>query len=162
MKNANRAETSKEAKTLTVVAKAEKKLRAKGKPNAATVEASSGALSGETVGLNVGDRVSQFCRLDPAGEIAEEGRLHTTAAGVEKHFAKLPAAVIALEAGTHSGWIARLMKKFGHHVVVANSVIAKRHTRKYQHNSCKHFTDSCALPIDSVSLVKLTPAYRWY
>ena len=38
MKNANRAETAKEAKALTVVAKAEKKLRAKGKPNAATVE----------------------------------------------------------------------------------------------------------------------------
>ena len=108
MKNANRAETSKEAKALTVVAKVENELRAKGKPNAATVEASSGALSGETVGLDVGDRVSQFCRLDAAGEIAEEGRLHTTAAGVEKHFAKLPAAVIALEAGTHSGWIARL------------------------------------------------------
>jgi hypothetical protein len=36
------------------------------------------------------DRVSKFGRLDPAGEIAEDGRLHTTAAGVEKHFAKLP------------------------------------------------------------------------
>ena len=120
MKNANKAETSKEAKALTVVAKVEKKLRAKGKPNAATVETSSGALSGETVGLDVGDRVSQFCRLDAAGEIAEEGRLHTNAASIEKHFAKLPAAVIALEAGTHSGWIARLLKRFGHHVIVAN------------------------------------------
>src|SRR5690606_34647668 len=77
-------------------------------------------LSSCTVGRDVGERVSQCCRLDAAGEIAEEGRLHTTAAGVEKHFAKLPAAVIALEAGTHSGWIARLLKRFGHHVIVAN------------------------------------------
>lgn len=119
MKNANKAEMLKEAKALTVVAKVEKKLRAKGKPNGITAEAANG-LSGETIGLDVGDRVSQFCRLDLAGEIAEEGRLHTTAASMEKHFAKLPAAVIALEAGTQSGWIARLLKRFGHQVIVAN------------------------------------------
>ena len=72
------------------------------------------------MGIDVGDRVSQFCRLDAAGEIAEQGRLHTTAASMEKHFAKLPAAVIALEAGTQSGWIARLLRHFGHQVIVAN------------------------------------------
>ncbi len=37
MKNANKAETSKEAKALSVVAKVEKQSRAKGKPSAATV-----------------------------------------------------------------------------------------------------------------------------
>jgi transposase len=72
------------------------------------------------VGIDLGDRVSQFCRLDAAGEIAEQGRLHTTAASMEKHFAKLPATVIALEAGTQSGWIARLLRHFGHQVIVAN------------------------------------------
>ena len=102
MKNANKAETSKEAKALSVVAKVEKQSRAKEKPSAATVEPGNG-LSGETIGLDVGDRVSQFCRLNLAGEIAEEGRLHTNAASIEKHFGKLPAAVIALEAGTQSG-----------------------------------------------------------
>jgi hypothetical protein len=77
-----------------VVAKVEKKSRAKGKPAAGTVEPANG-LSGETIGLDVGDRVSQFCRLDAASEIAEEGRLHTNAASLEKYFVKLPAAVIA-------------------------------------------------------------------
>ena len=119
MKNANKAETSREAKALSVVAKVENKSRAKGEPNAATVERVNG-LSGETIGLDVGDRVSQFCRLDAAGEIAEEGRLHTNAASIEKHFAKLPAALIALEAGTQSGWIARLLRHFGHRVIVAH------------------------------------------
>lgn len=119
MKNANKAETSREAKALSVVAKVEKQSRAKGKPSAATVEQVNG-LSGETIGLDVGDRVSQFCRLNLAGEIAEEGRLHTNAASIEKHFAKLPAALIALEAGTQSGWIARLLRHFGHQVIVAN------------------------------------------
>ncbi|MCC7341214.1 MAG: hypothetical protein IT170_09015 [Bryobacterales bacterium] len=52
-------------------------------------------MSGETIGLDVGDRLSQFRRLDAAGEIAGEGRLHTNAASIEKHFAKLPAAVAA-------------------------------------------------------------------
>jgi hypothetical protein len=42
MKNANKAEMLKEAKALTVVAKVEKKLRAKGKPNGITAEAANG------------------------------------------------------------------------------------------------------------------------
>ena len=36
--------------------------------------------------------------------------MHTNAASVEKRFAKMPAAVMALEAGTHSGWMARVLK----------------------------------------------------
>ena len=131
MKNASKAVTSIQAKALCVVAKVEKpgEACAEAKPAAkkaskpireSSAESSPKALSGETVGIDVGDRVSQFCRLDAGGEIAEQGRLHTNAAGIEKHFAKLPAAVIALEAGTQSGWIARLLRHFGHQVVVAN------------------------------------------
>jgi hypothetical protein len=44
MKNADKAETSKEAKALRVVAKAEKQSRAKGKANAGTVEQANGLL----------------------------------------------------------------------------------------------------------------------
>jgi hypothetical protein len=72
---------------------------------------------GDTIGIDIGDRVSQFCRLDASGEIAEQGKLHTSAASLEKHFAKLPSAVIALEAGTQSGWIARLLRRFGHKAI---------------------------------------------
>ena len=68
-------------------------------------------LAGGNHRSRCGDRVSQFCPLDAAGEIAEEGRLHTNAASIEKYFAKLPAAVIALEAGTQSGWMARLLRR---------------------------------------------------
>jgi transposase len=131
MRNARKAVTSIQAKALCVVAKVEKPRRAcaeatpaaKGVSKAVdepSAEPAAKAISGETVGIDVGDRVSQFCRLDAAGQIAEQGRLHTTAASMEKHFAKLPAAVIALEAGTQSGWIARLLRHFGHQVIVAN------------------------------------------
>ena len=131
MKNAGKAVTSIQANALCVVAKVEKpgEACAEAKPAAkkaskrireSSAESSPKALSGETVGIDVGDRVSQFCRLDAGGEIAEQGRLHTNAASIEKHFAKLPVAVIVLEAGTQSGWIARLLRHFGHQVVVAN------------------------------------------
>jgi len=65
MKNANKAETSREAKALSVVAKVENKSRAKGEPNAATVERVNG-LSGETIGLDVGDRGSGISLLNLA------------------------------------------------------------------------------------------------
>jgi hypothetical protein len=131
MRNARKAVTSIQAKALCVVAKVEKSRRAcaeatpaaKGVSKAVdepSAEPAAKAISGETVGIDIGDRVSQFCRLDAAGQIAEQWRLHTTAASMEKHFAKLPAAVIALEAGTQSGWIARLLRHFGHQVIVAN------------------------------------------
>ena len=54
-----------------------------------TEEADGLSREADTIGIDVGDRVSQFCRLDASGEIAEQGKLHTNAAGFEKHFAKL-------------------------------------------------------------------------
>ena len=50
----------------------------------------------------------------------EEGRIQTTAAALEKHFASEPRMRIALEAGTHSPWVSRLLKSYGHQVIVAN------------------------------------------
>ncbi len=78
-----------------------KNSRARGKSSADTVESVNGS-SGETIGIDVGERASQLCRLDPAGEIADEARLQTNAASIERHFAKLPAAATALGAGPQS------------------------------------------------------------
>lgn len=50
----------------------------------------------------------------------EEGRIQTTAASIEKHFGSEPQMRIALEAGTHSPWVSRLLKSYGHQVIVAN------------------------------------------
>ena len=74
----------------------------------------------ETIGIDISDKVSSFCRITEDGEIAEEGRFHTSPEMVSKRFGQIPAARIALEAGTHSAWMTHLLRSFGHEVYVAN------------------------------------------
>ena len=50
----------------------------------------------------------------------EEGRIQTTRHRLEKHFASEARMRIALEAGTDSPWVSRLLKSYGHQVIVAN------------------------------------------
>jgi len=73
------------------------------------------------VGLDLGDRWSHYCVLDCAGGIVQEGRIRTTALGVEEWFAELPPTCIVMEAGTHSPWVSRQLQGYGHKVIVANA-----------------------------------------
>lgn len=75
----------------------------------------------ETVGLDIGDRVSQVCVLDATGERVEEARIATTQAGIERYFGRRAPCQVALEAGTHSRWMSELLASFGHDVLVANA-----------------------------------------
>jgi len=54
------------------------------------------------IGLDLGDRFSQFCMVNRQGDIVERGRVATTAVGMRKQFEGMAPAGIALEAGTHS------------------------------------------------------------
>src|SRR5438445_2204951 len=74
-----------------------------------------------TIGLDLGDRASDYCILDEEGTIVEEGRLTTTQAGLRQRFAALARVRIAMEVGTHSPWVSRLLKELGHEVLVANA-----------------------------------------
>ncbi len=74
-----------------------------------------------TIGLDLGDRNSWYCVLDEAGRIQLEQRVCTTAKGFQEVFGGMPRSRIALEIGTHSPWISRLLKQWGHEVVVANA-----------------------------------------
>ncbi len=74
----------------------------------------------KVVGLDLGDRHSHYCMLTSTGEVMEEGRIQTNRAALEKHFGTEAGMRIALEAGTHSGWVSRLLKSYGHQVIVAN------------------------------------------
>ncbi len=71
-------------------------------------------------GLDLGDRYSHYCVLTGDGELVEEGRLQSTEGNLRKQFANEPRMRIALEAGTHSPWVSRLLESFGHEVLVAN------------------------------------------
>ncbi len=75
----------------------------------------------EVMGLDLGDRSSQICRMDrKTGAVLEERRLSTTTASVQRYFSSLPPQLVALESGTHSLWMTRLVKSLGHEVIVAN------------------------------------------
>src|SRR5262252_3034491 len=74
-----------------------------------------------TIGLDLGDRNSWYCVLDEAGRIQVEQRVRTTAKALQEVFGTMPRSRIALEIGTHSPWISRLLKQWGHEVIVANA-----------------------------------------
>jgi len=59
--------------------------------------------------------------LTGTGELMEEGRIQSTAAALTKQFGNEPRMRIALETGTHSPWVSRLLEGFGHQVIVANA-----------------------------------------
>jgi len=77
------------------------------------------------VGLDLGDRFSWLCVLDEDGEVVEEGRIRSTEVGFRGWFGGRDAVCVALEVGTHSPWVSRLLKELGHEVIVANA----RHVR---------------------------------
>ena len=74
-----------------------------------------------TIGLDLGDRNSWYCVVDEAGHIQVEPRVRTTAKGLREVFGAMPRSRIALEIGTHSPWISRLLSELGHEVIVANA-----------------------------------------
>jgi transposase len=74
-----------------------------------------------TVGLDLGDRNSWYCVVDGAGQIQLEQRVRTYAKGLQEVFGAMPRSRIALEIGTHSPWVSRLLRELGHEVIVANA-----------------------------------------
>jgi transposase len=75
-----------------------------------------------TAGLDLGDKYSYLCIIDQhSGEVIEEGRLRTTPEALKRRFASERPMRIAIEAGTHSPWVSRLLEECGHEALVANA-----------------------------------------
>jgi transposase len=74
-----------------------------------------------TIGLDLGDRWSFYCVLDEAGQVILEQTLPTTPEAMKQTFGKIPRSLIALETGTHSPWVSRLLTELGHKVIVAHA-----------------------------------------
>lgn len=73
-----------------------------------------------TIGMDLGDKSSRYCVLDPEGGVVKEGSVATTKKGMAQAFGSLPHSRMALEVGTHSPWVSRLLSHLGHEVIVAN------------------------------------------
>jgi transposase len=74
-----------------------------------------------TIGLDLGDRSSCYCVLDEAGEVLLEQKVSTTPEAIKEVFGAMPRSRIALETGTHSPWVSRLLKELGHEPIVAHA-----------------------------------------
>src|SRR5215212_4865932 len=75
-----------------------------------------------TAGLDLGDKYSYLCLIDThSGEVMEEGRLRTSLETLKRRFSSEQPMRIAIEAGTHSPWVSRVLEECGHEVLVANA-----------------------------------------
>jgi transposase len=92
-----------------------------------------------TMGLDLGDRWSSYCVLDEAGKIILEQEVPTTPEALKQTFERIPRSLIALETGTHSPWISRLLAELGHKVIVAHAqkvqLITKSNRKDDRHDA---------------------------
>src|SRR6202008_3477010 len=92
-----------------------------------------------TIGLDLGDRWSFYCVLDEAGKILLEQKVATTPEAMKQTFAKIPRSLIALETGTHSPWVSRLLTELRHEVLVAHAqrveLITKSNRKDDRHDA---------------------------
>jgi transposase len=71
-------------------------------------------------GLDLGDKTSALCICSAEGQVQEHFRVKTSAPGLARRLQNVEPMRIALEAGAQSPWVSRLLKQWGHEVVVAN------------------------------------------
>src|SRR6266851_4640732 len=74
-----------------------------------------------TIGVDLGDKTSRYCVLDRDGNVLLERSTATTKKGLAQAFASMGASRIAVEVGTHSPWVKRLLESWNHQVIVANA-----------------------------------------
>jgi transposase len=74
-----------------------------------------------TIGMDLGDKTSRYCLLDEDGKILRESGVASTKKAIAQAFARLGRCRVAIEVGTHSPWVSRLLASFGHEVIVANA-----------------------------------------
>jgi transposase len=73
-----------------------------------------------TIGMDLGDRSSRYCVLGGEDE-QSEGSVATTRKGMLQKFSGMRRGRIAIEVGTHSPWVSRLLTGLGFEVIVANA-----------------------------------------
>lgn len=72
------------------------------------------------IGIDIGDRKSEVC-VYSAGKVLERFKAPSTVEGIRLALEKFAPARVAIEAGTHSPWMSRLLEELGFEVYVANT-----------------------------------------
>src|SRR6202795_1633024 len=92
-----------------------------------------------TIGVDLGDRWSFYCVLEEAGKIILEQKVPTTSEAMKQTFSRIAQSRIALETGTHSPWVSRLLTELGHEVIVAHAqkvqLITKSNRKDDRHDA---------------------------
>ena len=73
-----------------------------------------------TVGVDLGDKWSNYCIVGLDGEKLMEGEVPTAQVDFVDFFQSLAAARVVMEVGTHSAWARDVVASCGHEVLVAN------------------------------------------
>ena len=73
-----------------------------------------------TIGMDLGDKTSRYCVLGGDGE-QSEGSVGTTKKAMAQKFSGMRRGRVAIEVGTHSPWVCRLLTGLGFEVIVANA-----------------------------------------
>lgn len=87
-----------------------------------------------TIGMDLGDRRSQICELNAAGEVVREDAVATRWPTMEEYFGGLEPCRVVIEVGTHSQWVSWLLRRLGHEVVVANAALMYGRGRRKRRN----------------------------
>ena len=85
------------------------------------IKITSDKLFRAIIGVDLGDTKHAICITDKNGKIIKEYSIANTRKQFVKLAAAYPKALIALEVGTHSPWISRILKELGLTVIVANA-----------------------------------------
>ncbi len=73
-----------------------------------------------TIGMDLGDQSHVVVVLDKNGDEIEMRTISNNEFSLVEFFSQYPKATVAIEAGTHSPWISRLLKEIGCKVYVGN------------------------------------------
>ena len=87
------------------------------------------------IGLDLADVWSDWAGLDESGRVVRRERVKTTESELRRTFGEIAPTTIAIEVGTYSAWISRVLSSLGHTVIVANARrVALIHGNKRKNN----------------------------
>lgn len=84
------------------------------------------------IGIDLSDRTGRFHAVDGEGKKIADGTIALRTPELEKWARSMGPTLMAMEAGTHSPWISRLLTRCGHEVIVANPVKVALITKNVQ------------------------------